>query len=56
VAEPDALPGWNRPATWLVVVLTLVAVGLALFFLPIWLGIPLDSDMVRSRWWFRGWI
>ncbi len=55
VAAADA-PGWSRPATWLVVGLTVVAVGLALFFLPIWLGIPMDRDLVRARWWFRGWI
>ena len=36
--------------------LAVVAVGLALFFLPIWLGVPMDADLVRSRWWFRGWI
>lgn len=54
--ETDQADGWSRAATWLVVVLTVVAVGLALFFLPIWLGIPMDSDLVRSRWWFRGWI
>lgn len=55
-ADAPEVPRWSRPATWLVVVLTVAAVGLALFFLPIWLGIPMDSDVVRSRWWFRGWI
>ena len=55
VVAADA-PGWSRPATWLVVVLAVLAVGLALFFLPIWLGVTLDQDLVRSRWWFRGWI
>ena len=30
--------------------------GSALFFLPIWLGVPMDKDLVRARWWFRGWI
>ena len=55
VAAADA-PGWSRPATWVVVAITVAAVGLALFFLPIWLGMPMDKDLVRARWWFRGWI
>jgi dolichyl-phosphate-mannose-protein mannosyltransferase len=55
VAAADS-PAWSRPATWVVVTLVVLAVGLALFFLPIWLGIPMDRDLVRSRWWFRGWI
>jgi dolichyl-phosphate-mannose-protein mannosyltransferase len=54
--DPVDVPGWSRPATWVLGILVVAAVGLALFFLPIWLGIPMDTDLVRSRWWFRGWI
>lgn len=53
---PQPTPAWSRTGTWLLVGVTVVAVGLALFFLPIWLGIPLDDDTIRLRWWFRGWI
>ncbi len=53
---PTDTPGWSTPATWLTVAVVVAAVGLALFFLPIWLGIPMDADVIRSRWWFRGWI
>lgn len=52
----DVVPGWSTAATWLTIAITVAAVGLALFFLPIWLGIPLETDVIRSRWWFRGWI
>lgn len=56
--DPADAPGtgWSPAATWTAAVLVVAAVGLALFFLPIWLGIPMDSDLIRSRWWFRGWI
>lgn len=54
--DPHAAPGWSTAATWLTIALVTTAVGLALFFLPIWLGIPLDADVIRSRWWLRGWI
>ena len=56
-ADDTGEPGrWSRAATWVTVALVVAAVGLALFFLPVWLGIPLDHDLVRNRWWFRGWI
>ena len=38
---------------WMAAV-TLVIV--AVFFLPVWTGVPMDRDLVRLRWWFRGWI
>ena len=51
-----ARPGWSTLATWLTVAVAVVAVGLAVFFLPVWLGIPLGEDAIRLRWWFHGWI
>jgi len=41
---------------WAVAVAATAAVLLAIFFLPVWLGIPMDEHVVRQRWWFRGWI
>jgi dolichyl-phosphate-mannose--protein O-mannosyl transferase len=41
---------------WAVAVVATAAVLLAIFFLPVWLGIPMDEHVVRQRWWFRGWI
>lgn len=54
--SPWSAPGWSRAATWTTVVLVVAAVGLAVYFLPIWLGVPLHEDVIRQRWWFRGWI
>ena len=34
----------------------LVAVGLAVFFLPVWTGTPLPEELVRQRWWFDSWV
>lgn len=53
---PVAAPGWGPAAQWTTIVVAVVAVGLAIFFLPVWLGVPLPEDAVRSRWWFQGWI
>ena len=41
---------------WAVAAVAVAAVILAIFFLPVWLGIPLDEHTIRQRWWFRGWI
>ena len=51
------LPAPPSPAArWTIAAIAVLAVGVAVYFLPIWLGIPLDHDAVRGRWWFRGWI
>ena len=34
----------------------IAAVGLLVYFLPVWVGLPLPSAIVRQRWWFNGWI
>lgn len=41
---------------WVVAIVAVAALLLAAFFLPVWLGIPLDNDVIRQRWWHRGWI
>ena len=33
-----------------------LAVGLAVFFLPVWTGTPLPEELVRQRWWFDSWV
>lgn len=38
------------------VVLAVVAVALFGYFAPVWYGFPLPDEVVRSRWWFDGWI
>lgn len=57
---PDSIlgrqPGWSPTATWLTVLVTMLAVGLAIYFLPLWTGIPINSDALRARWWFHGWV
>jgi dolichyl-phosphate-mannose-protein mannosyltransferase len=48
-----------RRSTWIRVVaagLATVAVGLFVYFLPVWLGLEVPESVVRQRWWFDGWI
>jgi dolichyl-phosphate-mannose-protein mannosyltransferase len=48
----------GRHRHWLAVrvVTAAVAVALFLYFLPVWMGIPLDEALIRQRWWLDGWI
>ncbi len=59
-APPDTrtwVPAPPSPAArWTIAIIAVLAVGVAVYFLPIWLGVPLDQSAVRGRWWFRGWI
>ncbi|MFP5308697.1 MAG: phospholipid carrier-dependent glycosyltransferase [Actinomycetes bacterium] len=52
------LPGPPRVRRRLVptVVLAGLALGLFVYFAPVWLGIPMDEALVRQRWWFPGWV
>ena len=36
--------------------LALAALALALYFAPVWLGLPWDLDALRARWWFDSWV
>jgi dolichyl-phosphate-mannose--protein O-mannosyl transferase len=54
----DPLPA-ARPTVagrWTIGALAGVAAALAIFFLPIWTGLPMSEGAIRMRWWFRGWI
>jgi dolichyl-phosphate-mannose-protein mannosyltransferase len=51
----------RRPRRWSLgtvtgAVIGMAAVGLFIYFLPVWTGIHLDADAVRQRWWFSGWV
>ena len=45
-----------RIGTWVGAALAVAAVGMFIYFFPVWTGIPLDEDAVRQRWWLKGWI
>lgn len=47
--------GWPVGTT-VGVVVTVVAVALLAYFLPVWTGETLPAEVVRQRWWFDGWI
>lgn len=54
--DPAAPPPGRVAVPATVVGVLLVAVGLAVFFLPVWTGTPLPQELVRQRWWFDGWV
>lgn len=37
-------------------VLATVAVGLFVYFVPVWLGLEVPESVVRRRWWLDGWV
>jgi dolichyl-phosphate-mannose--protein O-mannosyl transferase len=37
-------------------VLGITAAALAVYFAPVWYGIPLPDEAIRDRWWFDGWV
>lgn len=41
---------------WALGGVTLIVVGLAIYFLPVWTGLELPTETIKQRWWFRGWI
>lgn len=57
VAAQRARIGRFDVGQWAAVGFAVAAVGLFLFFYPVWTGIPLSDDVIRWRWWIRpGWI
>ncbi|HSK22532.1 MAG TPA: phospholipid carrier-dependent glycosyltransferase [Egicoccus sp.] len=52
----EGAPVRFRHGSALAVVVALAAVVLFGYFAPVWYGIPLPDETVRSRWWFDGWI
>ncbi|MFA9447133.1 phospholipid carrier-dependent glycosyltransferase [Egicoccus sp. AB-alg6-2] len=45
-----------RHGTALAVLVAVVAVGLFVYFVPVWYGLPLPDEVIRARWWFDGWV
>ncbi|MBW3657604.1 MAG: phospholipid carrier-dependent glycosyltransferase [Actinobacteria bacterium] len=37
-------------------VVGVLAVGLLVYFLPVWTGEPLPTETLRQRWWFDSWV
>ena len=33
-----------------------LAIGLFVYFAPLWFGLPMDLDAIERRWWFESWI
>ena len=54
-AREGLTPG-PRVGSGLAVVIGLVAVGLFVWFAPVWYALPIADDAVRARWWFDGWV
>ncbi|MEX2504622.1 MAG: phospholipid carrier-dependent glycosyltransferase [Egicoccus sp.] len=52
----EGAPVRFRHGSALAVVVALAAVALFGYFAPVWYGVPLPDETVRSRWWFDGWI
>lgn len=64
-APPRLLPWWplgevpaasRVPAMVVTGLVVVLVVGVFLWFLPIWTGVPMDPDVLRGRWWFESWI
>ncbi|MBS3942324.1 MAG: hypothetical protein KG028_15300, partial [Actinobacteria bacterium] len=52
----EGAPVRFRHGSALAVVVALAAVALFGYFAPVWYGLPVPDETVRSRWWFDGWI
>ncbi len=53
---PAAITPPGPAGRWVIAIVAVAAVGVAIHLVPVWLGIEMGEDAVRSRWWFRGWI
>jgi dolichyl-phosphate-mannose-protein mannosyltransferase len=56
--EPRALVHrrWSRPGLIAGATVSVLAVAMLAYFLPVWIGEHLPSEAVRQRWWFDGWV
>jgi dolichyl-phosphate-mannose-protein mannosyltransferase len=51
-----ARPRVPRTGTFVAGGIAVIALGLGVYFAPIWLAIELPEDAIRQRWWFPSWI
>lgn len=58
VRDQDEVPSLRTMTAgrWALGGVTLIAVAMAIYFLPVWTGIELPTETIKQRWWFRGWI
>jgi dolichyl-phosphate-mannose-protein mannosyltransferase len=52
----QCLLSYNRPLRGLGVTITFIIVAAFIFWMPIYLGLPLSTDAYRMRIWFSSWI
>jgi dolichyl-phosphate-mannose-protein mannosyltransferase len=50
--DPVAAREWGIRAVF---VFLIVAIGISVFFWPLWAGIQLDYDVLRAHWWLPTW-